>query len=300
MIHFDYPENWPENWPEDWQDLMLGYALGNLDSEEAEALHQLLATHPELVDELSTYEEFLALLPYNLPLQTPANDLETAIVQAIYKQTSSLEKSASFTTSDTDASTSSISSPSRTHVPRQINWHNILLGLGTTIAIGTMLLLSLDNDRLRQQVAKNADLEQELQASRAQLQQLKQQQKKLQPLLATLQQPNTIIYSLQSIGQTKAASASLVAVPGHRQMVLVSENMPTLPKDKVYRLWASHDGTSGLMYCGQFSDTSTGTAEWEAPDTTCSQNPKQIVITVDEATASTSFGGFAVMQSRRV
>ncbi|QYO64288.1 hypothetical protein [Leptolyngbya sp. 7M] len=39
--------------PDNWQDLIAGYALGNLSPEEAEALQQLLSEHPELAEEVN-------------------------------------------------------------------------------------------------------------------------------------------------------------------------------------------------------------------------------------------------------
>jgi anti-sigma-K factor RskA len=270
--------------PEDWQDLMAGYALGNLDPDEAEALHQLLTTHPELVAELRAYQESLALLPYDLPPQLPITNLEAAIVKVIEDQPRSPE----------------VASSRMTTTNPRFDWHLLLFGLGSAIAAATMLLLTIDNERLRQQMAQVKGLEQKLQTTQTQLEQLQQQQETLQPLIATLQQPNTLIYSLQGTGQAATASASLVAVPGHRQMVLVSHNLPPLPKDKVYRLWAIHDQASELMYCGQFTSTPTGTAKWLAPDEACSQKPRKVIITLDSVTASTSSGGSLVMQSRRV
>jgi len=238
-------------------------------------------TNPELLAELRAYQESLALLPYDLSAQVPRTDLEATLIQTVSDRAKLSE-------------TPAISPPGR------LPWSLIGLGLGAAIATGTMLLLSLDNQRLRQQLAQTQGLEQELQATRSQLRQLQKQQETVQPLLTTLQQPNTLIYSLQGTGQAASASASLVAVPGHRQMVLVAHNLPQLPKNKVYRVWAARDQSTNLMYCGQFISTPTGTAEWQAPDEACSQKPRKLLVTVDAVTDSTNSGGALVMQSRQV
>ncbi len=68
--------------PERLDELMAGYVLGNLSSEEAEELRQLLAEPPELSTQVHRLQEVLQLMPYALPEVTPPQHLRSAIVAA--------------------------------------------------------------------------------------------------------------------------------------------------------------------------------------------------------------------------
>ncbi len=68
---------------EDLQELIAGYVLGNLTSEEAEQLQHLLTEHPELLSEVDQLREVLATLPYGLPESSPPEALRSTILQAI-------------------------------------------------------------------------------------------------------------------------------------------------------------------------------------------------------------------------
>ena len=66
----------------DWlQELLAGHALGNLDPDEAEQLHQILGQDPELVEETQQLRETLELLPYALPLTPPPSRLRSRLLQ---------------------------------------------------------------------------------------------------------------------------------------------------------------------------------------------------------------------------
>lgn len=70
--------------PEHLEELIAGYVLGNLCSEEAEEFKQLLAEKPELSQQVHQLEEVLGLLPYALPEISPPQHLRSAIVEAVH------------------------------------------------------------------------------------------------------------------------------------------------------------------------------------------------------------------------
>ena len=72
--------------PEDMQALVAGYVLGDLDEDERTQFQQLLADHPELVQDISTLKETLSLLPYGLPLQKPAPDVRSRLLGKAQQQ----------------------------------------------------------------------------------------------------------------------------------------------------------------------------------------------------------------------
>ncbi|MCL1469908.1 anti-sigma factor [Argonema antarcticum] len=67
--------------PEKLEELMAGYVLGNLSSEEAEQLQRLLAEHPEQAKELNSLQEVLELMPYALPEVTLPQHLRQSILE---------------------------------------------------------------------------------------------------------------------------------------------------------------------------------------------------------------------------
>ncbi len=69
--------------PEHLEELMAGYVLGNLGSEEAEEFRKLLIKNPELIQEVNRLQEVLGLLPYALPQVSPPQHLRSAIVEAV-------------------------------------------------------------------------------------------------------------------------------------------------------------------------------------------------------------------------
>jgi hypothetical protein len=64
------------------QELLAGYALGDLSPEEAEELKQLLARNTDLVDEVNQLQEVLATMPYSLPEVLPSPHLRSATLKA--------------------------------------------------------------------------------------------------------------------------------------------------------------------------------------------------------------------------
>ncbi len=69
--------------PQGLEELIAGYVLGNLSSEEAEEFRQLLAAHPELSTEITLLQEVLGLMPYALPQVAPPQHIRVAVLEAV-------------------------------------------------------------------------------------------------------------------------------------------------------------------------------------------------------------------------
>ncbi len=108
------------------EELIAGYVLGNLTSEEAEELKQLLAAHPEINTQIERLQGILELMPYALPEVEPPLHLRTAILQTV------------------DAAIQQQRTPKRL----SLAWSKVTIGVATLL----VLALGLDNFRLRQQV----------------------------------------------------------------------------------------------------------------------------------------------------
>jgi anti-sigma-K factor RskA len=145
MTHSSLPEHWPEH----WQELMAGYALGNLSSEEAEELQQLLDTHPELTVELDRFQDVLALVPYALPEAELPPKLRHNILHA--------------------AQLGDINSLLRPKRARSLSSRFSLARMGAAVAAVLAVALAIDNYRLRQTVQTNEAIIASLQQPNAQV-----------------------------------------------------------------------------------------------------------------------------------
>ena len=253
--------------PDHWQDLLAGYALGDLSPEEAEALQQILSEQPELSVEVDRLQEVLALMPYGLPEHEPPQHLKEAILTA--------------------AEAELPEHPTAVPVPqrRNLRW----LGLAGSVAAAAILALGLSNYRLRQ----------ELQANRIVIAALQQEAATSRPVISALQQPQARPYALAGTGTAVRASGTIVLDRQQKQVVIVAQNLPELPSGKAYRLWAMPQNSKTPAYCGQFNTSPTGTVStiWPAESAVCNGNPAQLLMTAESATAPLVPQGELVMKT---
>lgn len=118
--------------PEHLEELMAGYVLGNLCSEEAEEFSKLLTENPEIIQEVNRLQEVLGLLPYALPQVSPLHHLRSAIVEAV-------------------------NTPVKTNPIRKLptlGWSKVV---GSVVAVFA-LALGINNYSLRQELKNNQDV----------------------------------------------------------------------------------------------------------------------------------------------
>ncbi|MEM9486088.1 MAG: anti-sigma factor [Cyanobacteria bacterium P01_F01_bin.116] len=242
----------------DWQDLLAGYALGNLSPDEQATLQTVLTERPELKADLLAYEETLAMVPYALEPQPAPPRLEETIVTMASQTPRRWARS----------------------VPPQ-RWYGPALAAAALV----FAVMGVDNYRLRQQ---QQILQTDLNKRQTEIADLKQQllaeaetKPGLENLADILRQPDALVYSLQGTEDAKTSSGSLLTLPDHSEVQLVSHNLPVLPEGKTYRLWSVATNTSDPMFCGQFNNTEVGNVQWTVPDALCNATPVKVIITVD-------------------
>ncbi|MEM9266342.1 MAG: anti-sigma factor [Cyanobacteria bacterium P01_F01_bin.13] len=244
----------------DWHDLLAGYALGNLSPEERATLKIILAERPDLKAEVVAYQETLAMVPYALEPQSPPAGLEQTIVAA---------------------ARAVATTPPQSRSPSRRYWY----GAAMAAAAVFVAIIGTDNYRLRQQQmtlqAKLDSNQQEIQTLKAELLAEAEAKPDFESVVEILRQPNALVYSLQGTGDALTSSGSLLALPDHSEVQLVSHNLPVLPAGKVYRLWSVATATATPMFCGEFNNTEVGNVQWTVPDALCNANPVQVIITVD-------------------
>lgn len=196
--------------PERLEELIAGYVLSNLSSQEAEELKQLMKEQPELAQEVARLQEVLEFIPLALPDVAPPQHLRSAI----------LEIASANKIGSKNPETSKQPNPLPiTEIKRsRQRWSGIV---GSAAALLLALTLGLDNHRIRQQMTT-----------------LEAQVARQKDVIAMLQQPNTHLVSLKGMDQASAASGSIVVTPGEPKAVLILQNLPVLPKGQFYQLWS--------------------------------------------------------------
>jgi Anti-sigma-K factor rskA len=268
-------------------DLVAGYILDDLSPEEAARLNQALAETPALHGEIAAFGEAFALLPYDMPLQSPAAGLKAKILSA-----------ASQSIKPTQATPASNVVPIGTS---RRTWQRWIPAISTGIAAIAIATIGLNQVQLSRQSQQTIALQQQLDATNTKLESLQRELKASQSTISILTQPGSQTYALA--GKTanpqngQLATAQLVARPGDRKVTIVAHALPKLQNNQVYRLWAATATAAKPMYCGQFRQDDNGTAQWDAPNAACTQKPLQLMITVDGPTDPTSAAGPLVMQT---
>lgn len=115
--------------PDNWQELLAGYALGDLDPDETAEIERLLADRPDLVEEVRSLQAALDTLPLGLPTQTPSSGLRDRILTAAQPTPAT---------------------PVRSSGSRR-NLLSAWLGLGWAVTAVALGALAMDNYRLRQE-----------------------------------------------------------------------------------------------------------------------------------------------------
>lgn len=221
--------------PERIEELMAGFVLGNLSSEEAEEFTQLLTEHPELEIEVQRLQEILEVMPYALPEIAPPPTLRQSILDTALSQ------------SQADAPTapeplSASKKPNRAlwrrlkGSPRQ--WTGIICGAASLL----VLALALENYQIRLQVSKMQAKVTRLASANYQIsRQVETMQAKVarrEDVISMLQQPDVHVVPLKGMEQASAASGSMLTTPGESNAILVLKNLPILPEGQFYQLWS--------------------------------------------------------------
>lgn len=266
--------------PDNWQDLAAGYVLNNLDEAEIASWEKLLKTHPELSNELEELQSAFNLFADVVPMHQPSDQLLSEIRATAQADLNPIEASDRGSQSGVDGQWGD----------RSKTW----LRIGGAIAASVVALLGVQlyflNSQLQQANATIEQLERDLQYAQAQAQ-------TVSPVVNTLQQPGTLIYSLQGSNLATSASGRLV-MSAQQEVIILVQNLPQLPEGKVYRLWADLPTEAALTYCGQFNSNTQGIIQLTPSSNLCGNNPTQMVITVDAATDPTTRGGPVVMQGQ--
>ena len=265
--------------PENWQELLAGYALGDLSPEEAEIVQQLFTEDPAMLAEADRLQEVFNSIAYSVPEQEPPTRLKSSLLNAAQATPQTLEPVEGDRLKTTHEDATDLGNLRRFAPPgsRRRLKSNPWFSLGA-IAAAALVALGVDNYRLRQDAQENKSV------------------------IAALQQRGTLTYALEGTTAANSASGSLVIAKGE-QVVIVAKDLPVLPKGEVYRLWAVPAAGKNPTFCGEFKAGSAGsfTAHWVAPPELWQvwKSPTvQMLITSEKASDPPVPKGSLVMKSR--
>ncbi|YAF95815.1 MAG: anti-sigma factor [Nodularia sp. CChRGM 3473] len=218
--------------PEHIKNLAAGFVVDDLTPEEAEEFRLLLDEHPELVVEIEDLQEVLRqVLDGFTEVEAPAHLLPKILEQA-------------------EASTrQGYSTAVARRSPRQ--WTRI----AGSIAALFVVILGVDNYRLRQNLGIITADHQRLREDLAQAQVVK----------TMLQDYETRLFTFQGVNSANVASGSMMINPEQQKAVMVFQNLPAPPPGHVYLLWTVV--ASEKLPCGEVKPYSWGNAAYELPFT---------------------------------
>ncbi|PZO47643.1 MAG: hypothetical protein DCF15_18815 [Phormidesmis priestleyi] len=161
--------------------------------------------------------------------------------------------------------------------------------------------LGLNQMQLSQQSQQTVALQQQLAATNTELTRLRNELQANQATVAQLSNPatqmQTLVGSVPNPTNSRFPTARLLVKPGDSSVTLVAQDLPKLSEKQIYRLWSVADAAAPPLYCGQFRQDNSGTAQWLIPDAICTKQPLKVIIALDAPNDPTTSAGPLVMQS---
>jgi anti-sigma-K factor RskA len=203
--------------PRHFEELKEAYALNALSEEERQAFEQYLTENPSgqpEVEELSSIASLLALAP---PEQEPPAGLRRSVMSQVRSEANESNEADGGERSDQAAASGS----RREH---RGGWTRRLFGVRgvvTTVAAAAIIGLAAWNISLQSEVRDLRDFQMSA-------------------------------YELQGSGEAEAVQGELVRL-GQQRALLVATNLPELPDDKTYEMWAIEEDEpkpAGLFEAG--------------------------------------------------
>jgi hypothetical protein len=269
-----------------WPELLAGYVLGDLSSEDMITVQRYLDRNPDAMYEIEQLQSTLALLPLGLEDVVVPGDLKSTIMAAAMPTEAPIVHSA------TPSVSNSIPEKTRAYqVPKaSIPWAGIAGGLAAGLAIA----FGFQSLGLRQEMASTRL---ELARLRQSQEQLAQTDNRYRNSVAVLGQPESRMLTMTGMGAVSAASGQIVISPKQNRALFIVKNMPPPPTGKVYHLWAIVDGHK--VACAQFAPESDGQALLQLPANRWTA-ATQVVITLEPEQSEAQPTGEMVMTGQQI
>lgn len=267
--------------PHELQELLAGYALGNLSPEESIRVQELLKINPEAAVELERLQSILAITPLSLPEIAPSPQLEQRILRAAQTAHSSHRK--------------------RRH--KRLSWRWIAAGSAAAIAAS----LGFEVYRLRHNFAmaqvENQALQEQLAVAKTEIEQIRQNElastrqelSRYQEAINLLRQPNSRYLAMKGMEPDVPSTGSLVISVQMDAAVLTLRNVPVLPESQTYRMWAIVNDQK--VACGDFVPNASGDVFVQLPVDEWGETPEVVITIEPEDAISEPVGDMVIVGS---
>jgi anti-sigma-K factor RskA len=160
----------------------------------------------------------------------------------------------------------------------------LALAAGIAIVIGLLGYVFALQAEVRMLTRVAADAEARVEALRLELSDIRQHSNRLENTLAVLSAPDLLSIDLRS--QTPDSPAlGRAFMSGARGVLFNVENLPVLPSDRAYQVWAVAPG-GGPVGIGLFTVDATGASSVSLSLPSTLTNPRTIAVTVEPANGS--------------
>ena len=268
------PDRNPNNPQSDaFQELIAGYVLGDLSSDEMAEVQQYLASNPQARAEVAELQATLNLLPLSLPDDvSPPATLNARLLDSAATTPQQAQK-----TEAMPAPVVSFQSPKQWRSP--LTWGAIAATLAAAV-------LGFQNLQLRNELQFAQQQSERLAAIEAQLATAKADVAEYQEIISMLRLPENRLLALSgSSGFTQTSSGSVVIAPQSNWAMLTLKDLPEPPVGKAYQLWAMANGEK--VYCVEFKPDETGQVFVEIPVGNWAGTPMVSITLEDEGTIPT-------------
>ncbi|AFZ03193.1 anti-sigma factor [Calothrix sp. PCC 6303] len=232
------------------KNLAAGFVVDDLSPEEAEEFRLLLDEHPELIAEVEDLQEVLRqVVDGFVEVEPPANLLSKILSEAEV-----------ITTQQSNINDIPIQQTDNLITPKASRRWTKIAG---SIAALFVVILGIDNYRLRQNLGVVTADNQKLRQDFTQAQVVKNMLQNSQTRLYTFEAASSNNNSKNNI--TDNTSGSIVINSQKQKAVMIFQNLPAPPPGQVYVLWTVI--ADKKLPCGQVKPYSWGTASYELPFT---------------------------------
>jgi anti-sigma-K factor RskA len=271
-------------------ELLAGYVLGDLSSDEMILVQQYIESNPDAIVTIEELKSTLSLLPLGLDDITIPAHIKTNLF-------ASLDLKTDLTTTPIPKDIPNTPTPPEPiqSIRRKIQ-NRWFMGLGT-LAAATIAALGLQSYQLQQ----------EFSATRQELARLRENQDqaiaklndsdRYQQASALMLQPGSRMLTMTGNELVSGASGNVVIVPEQNRAVLTIQKMPPPPIGKVYHLWAIVN--SQKIACIQFVPESNGQVLMQIPASRWSQ-ATQVAITIEPDQSESQPTGEMVMSGEKI
>ena len=283
-----------------WSELLAGYVLGNLSSDDMILVQQYLASNPSAIAEVEELQITLSVLPFGLDNVAIPEYIRNNLFTLLPDR--SIPTIATSTIATSTIATPTIATPTiaavrKVNKPRSRNIQRRWFAISGSIAAATITALGVQSYQLQQEFSATRQELARLRESQEQLITRSNSGDRYQESISFMRQSGSRMLTMTGSGLVSGASGNVVIVPEQNRAVLTVQKMPQPPVGKIYHLWAVVNNQK--IACIQFVPESNGQVLMQIPANRWNR-ATQVVITVEPEQSESQPTGEMVMSGEKI